>query len=256
MRLETPIKNLDDNDLKSSEDLERKWYIAQDQPTAILRAQKIAEIPWVLAEIKRYIGLRGNVLDLSCGVGLNSNAVAQAGYQICAIDLSVSALRIAKARDTTGQVEYVIGDAYRSPYPSEHFDVVLAIDLLNNVSDPQAILAEAYRVLKPGGLFIYNSFNKNFLSWIFIYQLTKRIFVDRNPDFLIYSLFLKPQNIQNWLEELGMENLNTCGLRPQISIFSTIKLLRLGFVPREFSFRLTSSLRLSYLGSAKKMVEQ
>lgn len=256
MGFETSKKSEDFVHLKSSEDLEIKWYVAQDQPTAILRAQKKIEIPWVLKEIRRYIGLHGKVLDLGCGVGFNSNPIAQAGYEVCGIDLSASALRIARARDSTGNIEYVLGDAYRSPYPSAHFDIVLAMDLLNNVSDPQAVFAEAYRLLKPGGLLIYNSFNKNFWSWLFVYQLTRRLFLIKNPEFLIYSLFLKPQKIKTWLDELGMENLNICGLRPQLNIFPLLKLFRMGFVPKDFTFKACSTLKLSYVGSAKKMVEQ
>ena len=256
MRFDVPEREGETLQLKISENLERMWYVAQDLPTALQRSQKKVEIPWILSEIRHRIGLHANILDLGCGVGLSSNPISAAGYRVTALDLSATALVIAESRDSSGRVQYQVGDAYRTPFSNEQYDVVLALDILNNVSDPQSVIEEAYRLLKPGGLIIYNSFNKNIISWSLICQGSKIFFRNRLPDFFMFPLFLQPEKIKHWLEESGFEPLSICGLRPQWLQKANLKLMHSGFVSSEFKFTLSKSLSLFYVGCAKKMREQ
>ena len=245
---ETTFQAYDEN----IERIERQWYFAQDLPTAYIRAQKRVEVPWVISQIRRHIGRNARVLDLAGGVGLNANPIAEAGYDVSAIDLSKSLLRVAKYRDSSGRVKYCVGDAYSSPFPSEHFDVVLALDVLHNVSDPQAVIDEAYRLLKPGGLLIYNSFNKNALTKALISWGLTLLFRNKIPDFFSYSLFLNPQKIHRWLRDLGFEQLTMRGVRPKWIQRGFVQLLESGTLPPDFEFKLSYSYHLFFLGSARK----
>ena len=139
--------------------LAEKWYEAQDDPIALLRNQHKLEMPWILEEIRRHIGFRAEILAIGCGAGFMSNDLALAGHKVTGLDLSTSSLKVAESRDPTHSVKYIQGDAYHVPFASQSFDVVAAMDMLEHVSDPQKVIAEASRVLRPGGLFFFNTFN-------------------------------------------------------------------------------------------------
>jgi ubiquinone/menaquinone biosynthesis C-methylase UbiE len=93
---------------------------------------------------------RLRVLDVGCGTG-NSRQVyeAHSGHYV-GIDLSYGAVRAATRRYPSAG--WLQGDATRLPFPDQAFDVVAFSSVLHHVPDVSAVLAEARRVLVPGGL--------------------------------------------------------------------------------------------------------
>ena len=100
-------------------------------------------------------GLR--LLDLGCGPGTISVglAVAVAPGELHGIDMEESQIEMARAAASAGgheNAEFRVGDATALPYEDASFDVVHCHAVLTHVPDTQAVLTEAKRVLKPGGL--------------------------------------------------------------------------------------------------------
>jgi arsenite methyltransferase len=97
------------------------------------------------------------VLDIGSGPGLLAGELAAAvgpTGRVCGVDLSADMLTLAQARDLpTGcaRVEYLTAGAQRLPYPDDTFDLAVSTQVMEYVPDVAAALAEAYRVLRPGG---------------------------------------------------------------------------------------------------------
>jgi arsenite methyltransferase len=97
------------------------------------------------------------VLDIGSGPGLLAGELAAAvgpTGRVCGVDVSADMLALARARDLpTGwaPVEYLTAGAERLPYPDDTFDLAVSTQVLEYVPDVPAALAEAYRVLRPGG---------------------------------------------------------------------------------------------------------
>jgi SAM-dependent methyltransferase len=98
------------------------------------------------------------VLDLGCGTGVVARAIAaRDGFTgtVTGIDLSddfiAAAETFAAANGVSDRVQFAVGDAHQLDFPAASFDTVVAHTLVSHVRDPLAVLAEAARVVRPGG---------------------------------------------------------------------------------------------------------
>ena len=148
--------------------LESLWDGAPDHPIALLRAENAIRTPWVQRMIKKTFPKSCSVLDIGCGGGLLTNPLALDGHQVVGIDLSESSLEWAKKTDTTRSVSYLKADAKQIPLQDGSFDVVCAMDLLEHVTDPNLVIKEASRLLKPHGHLYFHTFNRNLLSYLLV----------------------------------------------------------------------------------------
>jgi SAM-dependent methyltransferase len=96
----------------------------------------------------------GRVLDLGCGSGLHFETLRSLGWVVTGIDASADQLRIARERGGD-EVELVQGDASDLPFDDGSFDAVASIFIHTDVDDYAAVLAQAARVLRPGGRLVH-----------------------------------------------------------------------------------------------------
>jgi 2-polyprenyl-6-hydroxyphenyl methylase/3-demethylubiquinone-9 3-methyltransferase len=79
-----------------------RWYTAQDDPVALLRAESRARNPWIASNIRRaFPSGEVKVLDIGCGGGFLSNYLANAGFTVTGLDASAESLVIARRYDAT-----------------------------------------------------------------------------------------------------------------------------------------------------------
>ena len=230
------------------DELAEKWYTAFDHPIALLRAENAVRIPWILGEI----GEGKTVLDLGCGAGLLTNAFAERGHSVFGIDLSPKSLEIAKQYDRTQKVSYQVAHAYSLPYPDGTFDVVCAMDVLEHVEEPNLLLAEASRVLKPGGLFFFHTFNRNPLSYLLVIKGVDWCVPNAPKNMHLYSLFIKPRELKEMCFDLDLHIVEWYGFNPKIFGSSLLKMVFSRRVPPDFGFSFSKRLVTGYCGYAQK----
>ncbi len=114
------------------------------------------------------------------------------------------------------------------------------------------MIAEVSRVLKPGGLGFYHTFNRNFLAYLVVIKLVEWLIKNTPKIMHILKLFLKPKEVASYCEIHGMQVQEVIGIRPRFSTV-TLKHLISRSVPENFSFSFTPSLKLSYMGYAQKL---
>jgi ubiquinone/menaquinone biosynthesis C-methylase UbiE len=147
--------------------------LAVNNPTRPI--QQHLEILWVKNRIKLDRGAR--ILEIGCGRGAGSSIIKKTFHPafLHAMDLDIQMIMMAEEYLTSEEragISFYVGDAIRLPYHDRDLDAVFGFGVLHHIEDWQAALAEIVRVLKPGGIFIFeelypslyqNCFTKHFL---------------------------------------------------------------------------------------------
>lgn len=232
-------------------ELGEDWYQADDHAIALLRAEQKVKNNWVHNEIQKNHPKAQAILDIACGGGFLSNSLAPHYARLCGVDASPSSIEIAKKHDETKKVEYQVADAYKLPFADAEFDVVCLMDFLEHIEDPEKIIIEATRVLKPGGLLFYHTFNRNILSYLIIIKAVEWLVPDAPKNLHIYRLFIKPVELLSFLRKAHLTSILVLGLKPKFDKYFFKSIMKRKVLP-EFDFELTQSTTLAYLGMARK----
>ena len=107
-----------------------------------------------------------SVLEVGCGAGVDLARFAKGGALVTGVDLAASAIELARANfDQQGlSATLEVADGERLPFPDNAFDLVYAHGVVQYTADPQRLVDECRRVLKPGGEAVFQVYNR--ISWL------------------------------------------------------------------------------------------
>jgi ubiquinone/menaquinone biosynthesis C-methylase UbiE len=132
-----------------------------------------------------------SLLEIGCGVGIDLTQFAKAGAIVTGVDLSETAVRLAqqnfKQRGLTADFHVMNGEALQ--FDDNVFDVIYAHGVLQYTADPQQMVSELTRVLRPGGraiLMVYNTY-----SWLFVLSKLMKVELEHEDAPLIRTFSIK-----------------------------------------------------------------
>jgi len=197
---DAPVR--DRNDIRQYDDLADAWWRPDAAFAALhwLAAARASLVPAPLGD--------GEVLlDLGCGGGLMAPHVRS--YRHVGIDLTASALTVAARHG----VVVVRGDVTQLPMADGAASVVLAGELLEHVRDLEAAVAEASRVLRPGGTVVVDTINATRLARLALVGIAERLPGGPPPRIHDPGLFVPPDRLEKLFAEHGI-TLRVWGIRP------------------------------------------
>lgn len=113
------------------------------------------------------------ILDFGCSVGAAARIFAEAGHEVVGVDISPSAIALARARVLTGTFETIDSES-QIPLPDESFDVCFCAETIEHLFDVHGFIQEVHRVLVKNGLFLlttpYHGWFKNLLIITFNFE--------------------------------------------------------------------------------------
>ena len=194
--------------------------------------------PARLQFVERFVVLSGlRVLDVGCGGGILSEALAERGASVLGIDLAESALQAAEAHRAGQAVEYRLESSRETAARGEVFDVVTCMEMLEHVADPAAVLRDIHALLKPGGWVFFSTINRTLkarLGAVYAAEYLLRLVPQGTHQ---YDWFIKPAELARMAERAGLAPVAFCGM---------------DYLPLRQSARLSRNLDINYLFAARR----
>jgi 2-polyprenyl-6-hydroxyphenyl methylase/3-demethylubiquinone-9 3-methyltransferase len=249
------------------DDLAETWWDEKE----FLHLLKVMVNPWRVPYFRKILEeqygrdlSRVRLLDVGCGGGVLAEEFASIGCQVTGIDISPRSIEIARRHAVRAglSIEYHAGSATLLPFEAENFDAVSCCDVLEHIHDWRQVIVEAGRVLKPGGLFFFDTINRTQQSRVqFIFGLQEFPLTRLMPaDTHVWEMFITPDELTLALRENGFVPEDMKGGKITKSPLSTLwnvqqqKRGRITFAElgRRLELKLDPDLSLNYLGYARK----
>jgi 2-polyprenyl-6-hydroxyphenyl methylase / 3-demethylubiquinone-9 3-methyltransferase len=208
------------------------------------------------------------LLDVGCGGGLLSEPFAALGCSVTGVDRSLPTLNAARAHaERSGlSIRYLEASAESLPFEAQSFDVVCCCDVLEHVDDLDRVISEIARVLKPGGVFFFDTINRTLTSKLVAIKLAQDWRLTRliPPDVHVWDKFIRPDELARLLQRHGMPGCELAGLSPAMNPFTAVlalvrtKLGRMRFAELGARLKLKASndLSISYMGFALRSLRE
>ena len=228
--------NFRQDELDKFASLANRWW-DPGGPQKPLHALNPARLGYVAARVP----LRGAaVLDVGCGGGLLSEALAKEGAEVTAIDLAPELVKVARLHglESGVKVDYRVQSVedLAAERPAA-FDAVTCMEMLEHVPDPASILRACATLLKPGGRLFVSTLNRTpaaFALAIVGAEYVARLLPTGTHK---YSEFIKPSELAAWLRAAGLALEDVSGLM---------------YEPWRNSARIVSRTDVNYLACAVK----
>ncbi|MGH8529216.1 MAG: bifunctional 2-polyprenyl-6-hydroxyphenol methylase/3-demethylubiquinol 3-O-methyltransferase UbiG [Nevskiales bacterium] len=204
--------NVDDAELKKFSDLAAHWWDLGGELKPLHQMNPI-RLRYV---DQRCGGLKGKrALDVGCGGGILTEALARTGAQALGIDLAEAALEAGRqhAVQQKVQVEYraVAVEALAREQPAS-FDLITCMEMLEHVPDPASVVQACAELVKPGGQVFFSTISRTpkayalaIIAAEYILNLVPRGTHD-------YAKFIRPSELDAWAGAAGLETLDVSGL--------------------------------------------
>lgn len=195
--------NIDDREIRYFEHHVTDWWQRKGRLKALHDIN-----PLRLDYICARTGIVGkDILDVGCGGGILSEALAKSGGRVTGIDLAPSALAAARAhREVSGlSIDYrqtsVESIAAQSP---EGFDIIVCMELLEHVPDPRSILEASGRLAKPHGSIFLATINRTWLAGLMVIFMAEYVLPIVKKGTHHYRKFIRPRQLVEWADETGL----------------------------------------------------
>jgi 2-polyprenyl-6-hydroxyphenyl methylase/3-demethylubiquinone-9 3-methyltransferase len=173
--------------------------------------QIAAEFDRDLSSEMPFSGLR--ILDIGCGGGLLSEPMARLGATVIGADAAERNIPVAKlhAEQSGLEIDYRFTTAEAMAAEGEQFDAILNMEVVEHVADPQSYLTACRQLLKPGGLMVCSTLNRNPKSYLFAIIGAEHVMRWLPKGTHEWQKFITPDELYGLLRQSGLEPVDRKG---------------------------------------------
>lgn len=193
-------------------DTNDSWWSETDRTMTPLRRLVPARVRFLGNDF----GDARRVLDLGCGGGYMTDALAREHVNMIGVDLAHRALIAARNRaaEKAYSAQFLRASAESLPFENHAFDGIICTDVLVHVPEPARVIAEISRVLKIGGWLHFSSINRNLLAHFIMITLGENWLRMIPKGTHNSSTFLRPDELDTMLAEVHLKVDRSQGLGP------------------------------------------
>ena len=205
-------ENADPAELAKFSELAHRWWDTESEFRPLHQIN-----PLRLAWIDDIVPLAGKrVLDIGCGGGILTDAMARKGAEVLGIDLAGKALKVAQLHALEAQtqgVRYreVSAETLAAEQP-ESFDVVTCMEMLEHVPDPSSVVRACAALVKPGGHVFFSTINRNAKAFVFAIVGAEYILNLLPRGTHEFAKFIKPSELAAYARAAGLDLAHTRGM--------------------------------------------
>ena len=158
-----------------------------------------------------FAGLR--ILDIGCGGGLLCEPMARLGADVIGVDAAMNNIPVAQAHAMQSDltIDYRVGTAEELVTQGEVFDIVLNMEVIEHVAEPPAYVKACQKLLKPGGLMVCSTINRNAKSYIFAIFGAEYVMRWLPKGTHEWSKFIKPDELYELISNAGLQPVDRQG---------------------------------------------
>lgn len=232
----TTQANVDPIEVAKFEALASSWWDSEGESKPLHDLNPIR-----LGYIKQRCQLNDNhAIDVGCGGGILSEALAKSGAHVTGIDIGKMPLDIAKLHALEGNItiDYQqITAEDKAAQSAAQFDVVTCMEMLEHVPDPVSVIQACADLVKPGGKVFFSTLNRHFKAYLFAILGAEYIMNILPKGTHDYKRFIRPSEMAAWCRQAGLEACDITGM---------------SYNPISKTFKLSNDVNINYLIHCRK----
>ena len=232
------MQNADPKELAKFSELAHKWWDPESEFRPLHQINPL-RLGWIEQTVGKLDGLK--VLDVGCGGGILSEAMALRGAQVLGIDLAERSLKVAQLHalesgQTRVQYREVAAEALAAEQ-SATYDVVTCMEMVEHVPDPASIVQACSQLVKPGGWVFLSTINRNPKAFLLAIVGAEYVLKMLPAGTHEYAKFIRPSELLRWCRDTGLDLRHTRGME---------------YNPLTRRYRLSADTSVNYLVACRK----
>jgi 2-polyprenyl-6-hydroxyphenyl methylase/3-demethylubiquinone-9 3-methyltransferase len=209
----TTMTNADPKELAKFSELAHKWWDPDSEFRPLHQINPL-RLGWIEQLAGPLDGRR--IVDIGCGGGILSEAMARKGAEVLGVDLAERSLKVAQLHALEAGIDNVryrevAAEALAEEGPGQ-FDIVTCMEMVEHVPDPAAIVAACAKLVKPGGWVFLSTLNRSPKSFLFAIVGAEYLLRMLPAGTHEYAKFIRPSELATWSRSAGLDLLHTRGM--------------------------------------------
>ena len=207
----TESNNIDPAELAKFDALASRWWDTEGEFRPLHQINPL-RLDW----IRQHVSLAGlKVVDIGCGGGILTEAMAACGATVTGIDMAEGPLAVARLHqhESGAEVDYRRSTAEELAVAEPgHYDVVTCLEMLEHVPDPSQVIRSCTELVKPGGQVFFSTINRNPKSFLFAIVGAEYVLRLLPKGTHEYEKFIRPSELEDWARASGLALKTSIGL--------------------------------------------